>query len=191
MRRILDMCFILLLFVFQGCDSYSTEEWSPERITRYIANSDNGLHDIKEFPHLQISAKYIPPKLLNTNSTSFPFEKDRLVFLLRLNPTTAEAPLFYTGVSSYEEFKERNERLFFDLENNFYFKVKDERVFPSHALVEHNYGITKDIAFYIQFVHNLETLKEEELELYYLDTFFNMGQMKFKFSVDEIQKFNS
>lgn len=174
---------LLSLVVFTYSCSNDSSKMSDDELRVFISDSDNGLLKVKSFGGVDFSAKVIPNQLLEN------VEEQSTVFLITLSPKDEKTALYFAGVNSFEEFKERNKRQYFEMVEYFYLRIGEEIVEPSHCLFEHNYGITPDISFYVQF-EDLPSPNEKTkaFNLIYRDVYYAQGVMSFEFDLDNIYR---
>lgn len=178
MRPIIFLKFILLAAFFTACYK-DPSALSRKELIKYVSNENNGLASYKMVSEIKYSAKFLPSALLEEKE-NFGAGSKGMVFLVNLNPQSGNNALLYSGVANYEEFAARNEELFFNMPEYFYIRTDEGRINPIGCLVEHNYGVTLDLSFYVQFDMTVASLSED-FSLVFQDTFFSRGLIKFDF----------
>jgi hypothetical protein len=167
---------------------------------KYINNPENGLVKSREINGFRLQMKYYSPDLQalqeigHADSVLSDEKKDSLVAgyknglaflfsILELNPQPGKDVVQY-GVFSEREFKERFNRLHFNINEHFWISNGKETVPPGLSILESTFELSGPKTFYLVFE---DTGKEEEIDVVFNDVFFDTGISHFIFKRRDIR----
>ncbi len=194
---------LFLALISSSCtyNQYST----VKEYQQYLNVKANGLVITRNFEHLELVVKNIPTgmRVLQdidkgandmTISAMFKEYSQSILFIVSLAPSQhcPVRDLNYYGVSSDEEYKERQKALDFDMAQYFNLTNGEKSLSPQICHYEHDYGVSGKLTLLLVFAaengSDIDLIDgSKDIKLIFNDPFFDTKISEFNFSSSTLQ----
>lgn len=195
--------YLVLLSLFLLVVACKKEIRTLSEYNKYINDPDNGLLKERKIFNFKISVKLLPPDYLvlkemkstteRNYSKMLTEHKNNLTFILTLTfggeKKTPEGDPVSSGLSDYEEYKERFSHLNFKLYEDIQLSSNRQEYSPVLISFENTYGQSNELNTMVVFSPKTEKDEFRKADSYtfiYNDRIFSSGYNKFTFKREDL-----
>jgi hypothetical protein len=177
----------------------------PTEFTHYLADKENGLVNEKSIAGVKFKVKYLPYEYqaylsMNGKGQMLQKEKDSVLkafstsvaFLLNIGPADGEDfDITKVGISSYEEFADRIEKMSFEAQDWIMLDIEGKQMKADIVRLENLNALERSRNFLVVFGSEFATendIRTKDLCFIYDDEMFSTGKSKFVFKADDLNK---
>lgn len=203
-QKIVFFSLVLLSALIAGSCGTRERTYAYRAYMEYLADPENGLCKEKSIAGLKYKVKYLPGQYLayNTLKNTVWDEKQRdslikiysnsLCFLINIGPAEGESfDITRLGVSDYETFAERIEKMAFDAPEWIGLRVNQKIFAPSIVRLENINALERSRNFVVVFANkdgSIGELLNNDLCLSYTDELFHTGINNFLFEAKHFRQ---
>lgn len=193
LKSIFNIAFAILvcLYIF-ACKQ--VDKKNVEAVTKYVSESENKLHKVKEIEKLKYSLTYRPTILMveqelrgekDEQAAKKAYAKYKPYYYFILNMSIDDKDALYKGSASQAQFSENIQKFSFQMGDYIYAYTNKDTIGLADFYTPNMYGYAKSTQ--VLLVFDRTQIKEEHFKINIEELGYGVGRQTFEFDKDDLE----